>query len=291
MIYYFERNEIDNLKYDHCIKSAVNSRIYAYSWYLDCVADNWDVLVLNDYEAVMPLPWRSKYFIKYIYPPAWTQQLGVFSKNAISQNLLKEFISSIPKKFKKVTIQFNSGNDLNLFKTQNRVNYILPLNKDYEEIYNRFNKNRKRVLNNDSYDCKISDELCFAELILIAKRHYTFLSFTDFDYKKLKGLVNYLFKSNRILIYGISKIDNELIGGVLFLKSDYRITYLFSIMTPIAKKNNITSRTINLVIKEYSNSNYTLDFEGSMILGIASFFKSFGAVSEFYYQYKKDRLI
>ena len=81
MIYYLKRNQLDDNKYNSCIKQSKNSRIYAFSWYLDCVADNWDALVLNDYEAVMPLPWRQKYVIKYIYPPAWTQQLGVFSPN------------------------------------------------------------------------------------------------------------------------------------------------------------------------------------------------------------------
>jgi hypothetical protein len=66
MIHYVKRKDLDLNKYDACINNAINSRIYGYSWYLDIVADNWDVLVLNDYEALMPLPWRQKYFIKYI---------------------------------------------------------------------------------------------------------------------------------------------------------------------------------------------------------------------------------
>jgi hypothetical protein len=47
-------------KYDTCMAQSLNSRIYAFSWYLDAVADHWDVLVYGDYEAVMPLPWRQK---------------------------------------------------------------------------------------------------------------------------------------------------------------------------------------------------------------------------------------
>ena len=101
MIYYVKRKDLDLKKYDACIDNAINSRIYGYSWYLDIVADNWDALVLNDYEAVMPLPWRQKYFIKYIYPPAWTQQLGVFSNFKIEADLVEQFVNSIPKKFKK----------------------------------------------------------------------------------------------------------------------------------------------------------------------------------------------
>ena len=79
MIRCLKRNEIDVEKYNTCIKNAVQSNIYAFSWYLDIVTDNWAVLVLNDYEAVMPLPWKQKYFIKYVTQPLWTLQLGVFS--------------------------------------------------------------------------------------------------------------------------------------------------------------------------------------------------------------------
>ena len=146
MIHYLKRKDIDIFKYNACIEAAINSRIYAFSWYLDIVADNWDALVLNDYEAVMPLPWRQKYFVKYVYPPAWTQQLGVFSSFKIEAYVVKQFINAIPKKFKKITVQFNAENDVSSFKTEKRTNYILKLDKPFEEIYKGFNKNRKRDL-------------------------------------------------------------------------------------------------------------------------------------------------
>ncbi|MDA9093212.1 hypothetical protein N9J92_05085, partial [Polaribacter sp.] len=66
MIHIIERKDLDVDKYDACIADSVQSRIYAFSWYLDVVTDNWDILILNDYEAVMPLPWKQKYFLKYI---------------------------------------------------------------------------------------------------------------------------------------------------------------------------------------------------------------------------------
>ena len=44
------------------------------------------------------------------------------------------------------------------------------------------------------------------------------------------------------------------------------------------------------VIKTYAASNYILDFEGSMIKELASFFKSFGAQKEIYFHFKKYRL-
>ena len=39
----------------------------------------WDALVEDDYVSVMPLPYRKKMGVTYIFPPTMTQQLGVFS--------------------------------------------------------------------------------------------------------------------------------------------------------------------------------------------------------------------
>ncbi|WP_297814294.1 hypothetical protein [uncultured Polaribacter sp.] len=110
MIQYIKRKDLDILKYDACIENSVQSRIYGFSWYLDIVADHWDVLVLDDYEAVMPIPWKSKYGIKYIGQPYFCQQLGVFSKERLTKEIQEEIIKKIPKKFVKVSLNFNSDN-------------------------------------------------------------------------------------------------------------------------------------------------------------------------------------
>ena len=67
MIHYVKREDLEVAKYNDCIENSIQSRIYAFSWYLDIVADNWDVLVLNDYEAVMPVPFRRKFGVNYVF--------------------------------------------------------------------------------------------------------------------------------------------------------------------------------------------------------------------------------
>ena len=54
-IQYLLHYEIDKSKWDKCINGADNGLIYGYSFYLDHMAKHWDALVLNDYEAIMPL--------------------------------------------------------------------------------------------------------------------------------------------------------------------------------------------------------------------------------------------
>ena len=79
-IRYVPRHEIDTARWDACINRAANPLIYGFHFYLDhMAAGRWDALILGDYEAVMPLTWRRKYGIRYLYQPPYTQQTGIFS--------------------------------------------------------------------------------------------------------------------------------------------------------------------------------------------------------------------
>ncbi len=80
-IQYLTNKQIDKQKWNTCIDNADNGLVYVYSFYLDHMAKYWDALVLNDYEAVMPLTWNKKYAVHYLFQPFLTAQLGLFGKN------------------------------------------------------------------------------------------------------------------------------------------------------------------------------------------------------------------
>ncbi len=71
------------------------------------------------------------------------------------------------------------------------------------------------------------------------------------------------------------------------MKNTCKIYYLFSVVTSEGKQQQAASLLIDHVLKEHEKSNYIFDFEGSMIAGIASFYKSFGAKEEIYFLYQK----
>ncbi|MBS3993316.1 MAG: hypothetical protein KGZ87_06340 [Bacteroidetes bacterium] len=292
MIYFLKRGDIAIVKYDMCIENAINSRIYAYSWYLDAVADNWDALILNDYEAVMPLPWRQKYLIKYIYPPAWTQQLGIFSSSEIAEPLVLKFIKAIPKKFKKINIQFNSGNPISGKNVTERVNYILPLDKPYEELFKGYRKDRRERIRSNVNSVIQTNNKRLKELIDLSARFYSdkFL-LSNKSIKSLEKLVEIGVKKGIIdLKLDIEKHSEDILAGALFFNFGNRVVYLFSAQSDAGRKANSLSIILNTVIKENSNTDKILDFEGSMIPGIADFFKSFGAERERFYRLEYKRL-
>ena len=289
MIKHLKRNQLDIKKYDACIKNSLQSRIYAFSWYLDIVADNWDALIFDDYKAVMPLPWRKKYLIKYIYNPSWTQQLGVFSTEKVTKNLIRDFLKSIPNKFKKTTIQFNAGNVLNNADFTKKVNYIVPLNEPYNNLKSKFSKGRKFKNN---FDFTISNDNYIDELILLFKNTVgTTAQLKEKEYLKLSKLITYLKSIDKVIIYSAHNSMKNLCAGAFFIQDDKRITYLFSASNQEGRDKEMMAAIINNVIKKYENTNYILDFEGSMIPGVAKFCKSFGALEEYYYLYQKSQII
>lgn len=287
-IQYITRKNLDVSKYDACITHAINSRIYAYSWYLDIVADNWDVLVLGDYDAVMPLPKRRKYFIQYIYQPAWIQQLGVFYGEFKNKILVKDFIKSIPRKFKKVSVNLNDQNTYTQKSRTPRDNYVLSLNAEYKDLYSSYSKNRKQSLR------KVNK--ANIDIVESNKHHNLFPFYYDYIFEKsglrekdmqnLDLLLDYSYKKDKAIVIEAVRVNNNL-GGAIFLKDNNRIYYLFSALSEEGKKEQVMSLIIDYMIKNYAKKDVILDFEGSMINGIASFFRSFGAKNKPYYVYEK----
>lgn len=279
MIHYVKREDLEVEMYNGCIENSIQSRIYAFSWYLDIVADHWDVLVLNDYEAVMPIPWKQKYFIKYVTQPFFCQQLGVFSSKRLSKELQEKMIKRIPKKFLKVSLNFNSDN----FSTSNMIlknNYILNIESSFEENYKKLNNNRKRDLKK-----AYKSSLTFDENIE-ANEFYNFYLLNDknySEYNSIKNVLENILKSNNSFIrcYGIRSKTN-LIASVLLIKDEKRVTYLVPVSNNLGKKNGASTLLITEIMKKFDTKNYILDFEGSMIKGVANFYKSFGAKKEVY---------
>ena len=285
MIQYIKRQHLDVDKYDACIESSVQSRIYAFSWYLDIVADNWDVLVLGEYKAVMPIPWKQKYLLKYISQPFFCQQLGVFSKEITSQELQDEMSKCIPKKFVKISLNFNSDNSFTVKNVVLMKNYILELNDTYEMLFKSFSKGRKHAVKVGEKNNLSVKNTTVVELINIKNKFYDYQGFSE---SKLIEICNYILKTNCGLVLGVYK-DDVLIGGGVFLISNNRITYLFSAFNAEGRKFQAASFLIKSIIERNENSNFILDFEGGNLPNIATFFKSFVAKREDYQQFTSQK--
>lgn len=202
-IKYLTRSQIDTGKWDQCITRAASGRIYAYSYYLDCMSQNWDALVLNDYEAVMPLTWNSKYGIHYLYQPFLAAQLGVFGSDDV-----QAFIKAIPGHFRYVDIYLNSANT-NAVKGESvllRDNYVMDLNHPYENLVTAYRENiRRNIKKAKQSGCSVVKDFDVETVINLAsiQMHLHDKNVED-NIGRFRRLYKLLIAENKAATYGIS---------------------------------------------------------------------------------------
>ena len=294
-INYVSRDHLDVQKWDACIEHADNGLIYGHSFYLDKMAMHWDALVWNDYNAVMPLTWNRKAGIYYLYQPAFTPSLGVFGKNITRQKVL-QFVQSIPEKFQLIEINLNAGNEFeeqlpNHFEWMKRRNYVLPLNKPYNQLYNAYNDNIKRNIKKSvSIGCIALNNVPVEEIVELSKKQLSGVTnLKERDYHQFKSLYADLQKSNRAKSYGIY-LNNELISSAAFFFSNKRAYYILVGNHPNGKTLGASHYLIDRFIADHAGQSLLLDFEGSDIQSLAFFYSSFGARIEHYPALRRNRL-
>jgi hypothetical protein len=288
LITYLRQRQIDKIKWDECIDKSINGLIYAHSWYLDIVSPGWEALIENDYESVMPLPQIRKYFLPCLIRPNFAQQLGIFSKNAVSQEKVRVFIDNIPWKFLWQDFNLNSQNPLPEIKNISKLqNYELSLNPDYKELCKGYNENTYRNIKKAvqaGITCEIKNEPhTFFELFKI----FTRLNVSDKALTQLHSILDCSIQFNYGEIAFAVNSNRDIIAGALYVLYKERIIYLISFNSAEGQQSSAIFLIMDSMIKRYASQSIIFDFEGSMIPGIARFFAGFGAKQINYPRYQR----
>ena len=294
MIRYLTNEEIDKKKWDDCIKESFNGLVYAYSWYLDIVAEGWEALVEDDYERVFPLTGNKKMGINYLFQPPFTQQLGISSKGVLSENVVDSFINSIPAKFKFIEINLNSFNKVDAEKYSSKpwLTHLLDLIKPYESTFKSYSTNLKRNIKKaEKSGISIMKNVKPDEIITLFRenRGKTINNLKDKEYNKLRRLSYLGIYKGLVQTYGAFSTSNNLIAGAIFLKHKEKAIFLFSGNSDEGKETAAMPLIIDNFIKDNSQKNLTLDFEGSNDPNLARFYKSFGSKEVTYPHLKINR--
>lgn len=293
-IQYLHHHQVDQQAWNACIDKATNGKVYAYSWYLDAMCTNWDALVLENYQAVMPLPFREKWGIQYLYQPFLTAQLGLFGAQPCKE-LLNSFLKSIPAKFRYWDFPLNSGNvfALDSFPLYQRMNYVLNLHQPYEALSAQYRENTRRNIKRSlPFNLQVKKGLPIDEVISLNQSQSLRQQqeFTDSDYGRFRGLFSRLADQGKAETYGVYSPRNELLASVAFLYSHNRAYYLLVGNHPNSRALGASHRLVDTFIQDHANLPLLLDFEGSDIPSLAFFYSSFGAVSEPFSAIRHNRL-
>jgi hypothetical protein len=292
-ITYLRRKDIDTRKWDDCITASPNGLVYAYHFYLDGMCDNWDALVLDDYSAVMPLPWKKKWGIHYLPYQPFCASLGIFGKGMDSLTATEKFLAAIPRKFRYWDFPLNHGNHVpsGKFEVKIRTNYVLSLSDDYRKLSGEYRQNIKRNIRK-CHDLKYTVDKGFPikEVIRLAKLFHVNNRIYDSAYVQFEEVFNLMALKKQAVTYGIRNGAGDLLASCGFVFSHQRAYYLLVGNHPDGRTSGASHALIDAFISDHAGRRLLLDFEGSDIRNLAFFYSSFGAHTEHYPAIQYNRL-
>jgi len=288
------RDEIDTKKWDKCIDEAQNGLVYGYSWYLDIVSPNWKAIVANNYEYILPLTWKQKYGLKYIYKPTHIQKLNIFSKKTVKDFIYYKFFSKIPMSFIFVEIMIDANLCLKTSKYNfsKRDTYELNLNKSAKELVKSFTKSH---LKNIKKAKKRNIEIVISKNILdvievkkeVIKRNN--LNNSNHILTLTKILKYSQERTLKPMVY--SAYENDKLEASAYFMPFRDVYLIYSGTTDSARKTGAMFLIIEQFILENSGNERILDFVGSDIDGVAKRNAGFGSKKRQYTYVKRNSLV
>ncbi|MBK1896380.1 hypothetical protein [Chryseobacterium paridis] len=265
-------NEIDFNKYTECLENSEQRKYSASRTFLDITSKNqWELLVYNDYEAVMPIPYVKKYGIKIIHNPMLCQQLGIFSKKD-SASVNQAFLDFLNSNFLIRIYQFN---DLNKFHSivEQKKNFLIP-SDSYEKVYARYSPKRKRKLRLDEDVLRNSENklVSFNEAKLFIQNNMLGLE-KEGDINGFLRIFK-MFYDQGHLQFSAFFYNQKIINIIAVYEDDFSLALLGTFNDKEYVKISGASVLIDNVIKNCIE-NKTFDFEGGELPNIEEFFRGF----------------
>lgn len=285
-IKYLYHNQIDKEKWNLTIEQSTNGLVYALSWYLDIVSPNWNALVADDYEMVMPLPSKIKFGNGILYQPIFAHQLGVFSIKQITENEVELFISEAIKNYKFIDIKLNNQNPAPQKKYYNkRQTQTLDLGESYSEIALNYNRSLKSNLVKSKKSEFVFTQ-CEDSNVLVQTMHEMYNrknveGIKDKDFKNLSKIIDYSIAAGIGKMYCASIEDQ--VGSVMFVLTWQNQAYTFYGTSALGREKRSLVALMDYYIQENAGKKLVLDFCGSNIPGVAEWNLGFGAQNHIYY--------
>ncbi|UOU97672.1 hypothetical protein MUU74_14350 [Chryseobacterium daecheongense] len=272
MIRRLKYHEIDFKKYSECLENSKQRKYSASKDFLDITAGKqWEILMYNNYEAVMPVPFIKKGGLKIVVNPKLCQQLGIFSKtdNIQVNDLFLDFFE------RKYNIWYYAFNDSNTFSTslKQRKNFLI-FPESYETVRQRYSPKRKRKL-------RLDEEVIAKSEV----REVHLEEIWDFISESMIGTKNQEDKKSFLQLFldfekaGYLKTtaffyNNAVINAVAVFYDEKTVVLLGTFNNKDFVKLSGSSVIIDDVISK-NIENKVFDFEGSEVPAIEEFFRGF----------------
>ena len=283
---------IDAQQWNSLIEQSNNGLIYAQYDYLHTMADNWEAIVLDDYRAVWPLPFRKKWSTKYYYTPAFIQQLGLIG--LIEPNDMNTCIELIKNSVALADLQLNFSNYTTIISVkQARTNFTINLNQSFDEIRNHcqpgFRNTYLQLIQRMSFAFTTSEDYS-----TIIDQYYTLYqdkhqSLQQKDIAQFKSLIAHYAAADQCRLHVIKEGDHLHAASILLFDKK-RIYNILNLLTEEGRKAQSNYLLYGSILATYCERDLLFDFEGSDLPGVKAFYAKMQPINQPYLQCRLNQL-
>lgn len=285
---YINHENINREKYQACIERNNCNSLYAQDFVWDCLHPGWDVLIMGDYEKIIPLPFKSSYGIATQRQPLFIRTIPLIGP--FSEHDKKQVLVILDEQTSIIELNFASQ-----FEDENEVKGIfqyIDLPEDYEIQRNLYSTNAKRILKKSFEDCDRSESTDIGAFIEFFKQNVGFKhsKISEKSYTYLSLLLQKTIEMGIGQLHVVSDTEGPL-SMAFFVDFKGTRYYLKGASNGKARESGAMFYLIDWAIKDsIAKGMDTFDFVGANNENIATFNKKFGAVDGAYSVFKSNNL-
>lgn len=280
---FLPRRAIDAGRWDATVDAATNGKPYGLSWWLDATTDgNWWGLVLDDYRTVLAVPHHLRLGpFALVNGAPFTQQTGPFGNAPLPQPAL--LLTHLPRTCAVRQLDLGVVPDAALpprFRVRQRTNLVLDLDRSYTELFRSYRKNIKQKLRGEAgyvRPWRTEDFLAF-----YFRHTADRFGMPDRERNVLAALCAAVDERGRSTVLRFTDGAGQPLGGLYLVRHGRRLVNLLATSSPAGLTADAMARLLDHVIRTHAGTDLVLDFEGSDLRGVATFFRGFGARPEPY---------
>ncbi len=284
--------QIDVVKWDRCVQQHNNGLLYSTTTYLNALCPNWEGFIVNDYKAILALPTRKKWGIRYAYTPPFIQQLGIIGETdaVVTADLLKLIQDTIS--YADIHFNFSNTSLLEQVPVTRRTNLVIPLDQPLAQIRALYTNDLKENIRKASSQTLLYTNAGLHEAFAHFQKQYAarMKQILPSDYNNFLRLCEQLQARGQCFVRAVTSAEKELLAITLFLKDDRRIYNLMNTTLPAGRDKEANHFLLDNVISEFAGQPLLFDLEGSDLPGVKKFYTSFGAENQPYFHYHYNGL-
>ena len=293
MIRHLCHDAIDKAEWDRQLSSCQGPVWYAASDVLDVASPGWEALV-DDEGACMPLTWKSRFGLAYLYQPFLLQQLGVFAPLP-SPERTGRFLQAVPSRFRYWDIGLQgavAGAPVDVRFTE-RTDLCLRLDGDAEAQRAGYGTNHRRNLRKALEAGMVVDDRLdpgvFLRFVLGSPQAAAW---------KLSGEQQRVFRDLLArhggdagsTVMGVRGSGGELLSAGWFMEHAGRSYFLKGLASEEGREKRAMFLLLDHHIATCAGRLHLLDLAGSEQPALARFYAGFGATRHVYLRALVNRL-